>query len=173
MSATRQRSDPLLSSIAPCPICLRCRPLVLYYCSRLATSLSPTTMQALRQPALQQRTLGSRSGGLYSYVLFTGLRQARQAAALSPNPAARPAPLPVQQLQQQQQHRCSHIARITPFDQAWGTQIDGQVRHHVLLHQPEAHPMMSSCSCMLLLQPYARYRACIRPVSMCYWTLRD
>eukprot|EP00878_Enallax_costatus_P004453 GHUV01004693.1.p1 GENE.GHUV01004693.1~~GHUV01004693.1.p1 ORF type:complete len:231 (+),score=70.57 GHUV01004693.1:362-1054(+) len=24
------------------------------------------------------------------------------------------------------QQRCSHIARITPFDQAWGTQIDGQ-----------------------------------------------
>lgn len=34
--------------------------------------------------------------------------------------------MPAQQLQQHRQHRCSHVARITPFDQAWGTQIDGQ-----------------------------------------------
>lgn len=90
-------------------------------------------MQALRQPALQQRTLGSRSSSLCSSLHLTGLRQARQAAALCPNHAARPAAVPAQQLQQHRQHRCSHVARITPFDQAWGTQIDGQVRLHVML----------------------------------------
>ncbi|KAF6259125.1 hypothetical protein COO60DRAFT_1294946 [Scenedesmus sp. NREL 46B-D3] len=79
-------------------------------------------MQALRQPAVAQRTLGSRSSSLCSALHLTGLRQARQPAALCADPAARPAPLQLQQLKQHQQHRCSHVARVTP----WGTQVDGQ-----------------------------------------------
>ncbi|KAF8072375.1 hypothetical protein HT031_000034 [Scenedesmus sp. PABB004] len=52
-----------------------------------------------------------------------GASAARRGPAVAPRQPLRP----LRPLQEQQPaRRASHVARITPFDQAWGTQIDGQ-----------------------------------------------
>lgn len=54
-----------------------------------------------------------------------------QHGPLRPGTALMHRPARQQSPQQQSARSSSHIARITPFDQAWGTQIDGQVRRFV------------------------------------------
>lgn len=71
----------------------------------------------------------------------------RSAVGQSRSQTLLPAPVvsmrlqPTQQWPQQLRSRSSHVARITPFDQAWGTQIDGQVGA-----KPVSASMATTCS---------------------------
>lgn len=92
-------------------------------CSRPQMRLS-TPSAVLQAPCLPlQSSLRSALQKTLAQSTPTALQSRSQ--SLLPAPVVNTRLQPTQQWPQQL--RSSHVARITPFDQAWGTQIDGQV----------------------------------------------